>query len=162
MMTVNPESTGDTVWLTDNQQAAWRALIAVTLRLPGTLEQQLKTDANLTHFAYFVLALLSEATDYTLRLTHLAAEANASLSRLSHVITRLERDGLVKRLPCPNDPRATLAMLTEAGRAVVIAQAPGHVAEVRRRVFAGLNDDDVASLESLCRTILSQLDPPAS
>lgn len=154
---MQPADTDDTIWLTDEQQQAWRALIAVVLRLPGALEQQLQADAGLTHFEYFVLALLSEVPHETLRLGQLATAANASLSRLSHVASRLEKRGLLHKMPCPDDPRATLARLTDDGRATVVRHAPGHVAHVRQLVFHGLPTADVTSLERICNHVIAHL-----
>lgn len=145
-------------WLDDDEQRAWRALVALLMRLPVALERQLERDADLTHFEYFVLALLSEADGRTLRLSHLAAQADASLSRLSHVVTRLERRGLVRREPCPEERRATNAVLTDDGLALVIATAPGHVAEVRRRVFDALTTRDVADLARIADRIVARVD----
>jgi DNA-binding MarR family transcriptional regulator len=150
--------TAATAWLDDDEQRAWRALVAVLLRLPVALERQLERDADLTHFEYFVLALLSEAEARTLRLSHLAAQADASLSRLSHVVTRLERRGLVRRAPCTEERRATNAVLTEDGLALVVATAPGHVAEVRRRVFDGLTARDVDDLARIADRIAARVD----
>ena len=61
-------------------------------------------------------------------MTALAPRTNATLPRLSHVVSRLEDRGLVERFPCPEDRRATNARLTEAGWRKVVATAPGHVA----------------------------------
>ena len=99
------------------------------------LDSQLRRDADLTHFEYFVLAMLSEAPDRTLRMTALAQRTNATLPRLSHVVRRLEDRGLVERFPCPEDGRATNARLTEAGWDAVVAAAPGHVDTVRHHVI---------------------------
>ncbi|MEX0868336.1 MAG: MarR family transcriptional regulator [Nitriliruptoraceae bacterium] len=145
-------------WLTEDEQRAWRALAAVMLRLPGGLEQQLQRDAGLSHFEYWVLALLSEAPEWRLRLSELAHQANASLSRLSHVVTRLELREWVQRTPCADDARATMAELTQAGWAVVEASAPGHVERVRELVFNGLDDTDVADLERMCAQIVRNIE----
>jgi DNA-binding MarR family transcriptional regulator len=147
-----------TRWLDEVEQRTWRQLAAVVLKLPTELERQLQRDAGMSHFEYWVTALLSEAPDRRLRLAHLAAQANASLSRLSHVVTRLERRGWVTREPCGDDARATDAVLTDAGFAQVEAAAPGHVATVRRLVFDGLEDDDVAALARVCGRIAARLD----
>ncbi len=48
-------------WLDDDQQRAWRRLATVMTLLPAALDAQLQKDASLTHFAYFTLAMLSEA-----------------------------------------------------------------------------------------------------
>jgi DNA-binding MarR family transcriptional regulator len=128
------------------------------LKLPTELDRQLQRDAGLTHFEYWVLALLSEAPDRSLRLSHLAAQANASLSRLSHVVTRLEGRGWVRRQPSPDDARTTLAVLTDEGYAEVVAAAPGHVEAVRSLVFDGLDEQGVADLARVCRAIVERLD----
>lgn len=145
-------------WLDQDEQHAWRRLAAVILKLPSELEAQLRRDADLSHFEYWLIALLSEAPDRSLRLSQLAAQANASLSRLSHVVTRLEKRGWVTRQACPDDARATLAVLTDAGWRKVVEAAPGHVDAVRRFVFDGLESDDVAQLAGLCDAILERLD----
>lgn len=144
-------------WLTDDEQHAWRRLAGVILKLPSALDAQLHRDADMSHFQYWVLALLSEAPQHTLRLSQLSAQANASLSRLSHVISRLEQRGWVTRRPCPDDARATLAVLTDAGWEQVVAAAPGHVDAVRRLVLDGLDDSDVAELGRLCGKILDRV-----
>lgn len=144
-------------WLTDDEQHAWRRLAAVILKLPSALDAQLRRDAAMSHFEYWVIALLSEAPDHTLRLSQLSAQANASLSRLSHVVSRLEQRGWVCRRPCPDDARATLAVLTDAGRQQVLAAAPGHVEAVQRLVFDGLDNGDVAELGRLCGKILDRV-----
>jgi DNA-binding MarR family transcriptional regulator len=145
-------------WLDGQQQQAWRRLAAVVLKLPAELEAQLQRDASLSHFEYWVLALLSEAEERRLPLSSLAAQSNASLSRLSHVVTRLERRGLVVRDPSDEDARVRLAVLTAAGLAQVRQAAPGHVAAVRSLVFDGLDDRGVADLARVCEAILRQID----
>jgi DNA-binding MarR family transcriptional regulator len=145
-------------WLDEAEQHAWRQLAAVILKLPSELEAHLQRDAGMSHFEYWVIALLSEAPDRTLRMSQLASQANASLSRLSHVVSRLEERGWVMRRPCPDDARATLAVLTDVGWRQVVAAAPGHVTTVRQLVFDGLGPDEVSDLARLCTTILARID----
>ena len=146
-------------WLDADERAAWLRLIAVAELLPAALDAQLRRDAGLTHFEYFVLAMLSEAPGRTLRMTGLARRTNASLSRLSHVVRRLEDRGLVTRFPCPEDGRATNARLTDAGWDLVVASAPGHVDTVRRLVIDPLTDDQVDQLREIGDALLVELDP---
>lgn len=152
---------GEPRWLSDDEQRAWRRLAAVILKLPAELERQLRRDAGMSHFEYWVVALLSEAPDRTLRLGTLAAQANSSQSRLSHVVARLERRGWLIRAPCPDDARATNAVLTEAGYEAVVEAAPGHVETVRSLVFDGLTEDAVADLERVCGAILERIEDAA-
>lgn len=144
-------------WLTDEQQAAWRSLVAIVTRLPAALDTQLQRDSSLTHFDYFVLSGLSENPDRRVQLRDLATYANASLSRLSHVVTKLERAGWVKRESIAGS-RGSYAVLTDAGMDKVLEAAPGHVATVQALVFEGLADDQVARLGELSAVLLEQLD----
>ena len=146
-------------WLDERERAAWVRLAAVLELLPGVLDSQLRRDAELTHFDYFVLAMLSEAPDSTRRMTALAAQTNSSLPRLSHVVRRLEERGLVERFPCPQDARATNARLTEAGWDKVRATAPGHVATVREHVIDALTPEQVDQLAAIGDAILDKVDP---
>jgi len=149
----------DTRWLTPEQLAAWVRFTAVLELLPTALDSQLRRDAQLTHFDYYVLAMLSEAPGHTLRMTALADRTTATLARLSHVVTRLEQRGLLKRFPCPQDRRATNARLTEAGWEKVRATAPGHVGTVREYVMDALTPDQVTALAEISDAILRRLDP---
>jgi DNA-binding MarR family transcriptional regulator len=149
----------DTEWLTEDERAAWLRLIAVVELLPGVLDSQLRSDAGLTHFEYFVLAMLSEAPERTLRMTSLAQRTNATLPRLSHVVSRLESRGLVERFPCPEDGRATNARLTTQGWDAVVAAAPGHLDAVRRHVFDLLTPTQVKQLRTIGDALMTRLDP---
>lgn len=134
-------------------------LAALIELLPGVLDSQLRRDADLTHFDYWVLSMLSEAPDRTLRMTELAARTNATLSRLSHVVAKLEARDLVERRACPDDRRATNATLTETGWAKVVATAPGHVEAVRHYVIDALTDEQIAALTDIAGAILARVDP---
>ncbi|MGO4691427.1 MarR family winged helix-turn-helix transcriptional regulator [Glaciibacter sp. 2TAF33] len=146
-------------WLTEDERIAWLRLVAVTMLLPARLESELKRDAGLSHFEYYVLAMISESDEKALLLTEVASRTNASLSRLSHVLTRLEAQGYVRRTPSPSDARASVAALTDAGWAKVVASAPGHVEEVRSVVFDPLSPGQVAQLSDICSQLLTTLDP---
>ncbi len=148
-----------TRWLTPQERDAWVRLVAVVELLPGLLDQQLRRDSGLTHYEYFTLAMLSEAPERTLRMATLAARTNATLPRLSHVISRLEDRGLVRREPCPQDGRATNAILTGAGWDAILGAAPGHVATVRELVIDALDPDRLVALGQDCDRILRRLDP---
>jgi DNA-binding MarR family transcriptional regulator len=112
----------------------------------------------MTHFDYLCLAMLSETEDRTLSMSVLAGQVNASLSRLSHVITKLERRGWVCREPCPTSKRVTLVRLTEEGWQVLVKAAPGHVETVRSLVFDGLSRSDVRSLERIAGHIVERIE----
>lgn len=134
-------------------------LAAVVELLPGALEAQLRRDSDLSHFEYWVLSMLSEAPDRTLRMSQLASRTSATLPRLSHVVQRMEERGYVKRVACPSDRRATNAKLTNAGWKKVVSAAPGHVENVRERVIDLLTPTQLEQLTEIADRILAGLSP---
>ena len=141
-------------WLSDDEQAAWRPFVALLFRFPALLDAQLQKDAGISHFDYMVLSSLSEAPDRTLRMSQLAAMASGSVSRLSHVVSRLEAKGWVRRESSPGDGRSVNAVLTEPGWQKVVETAPGHVAAVRRLLIDTLSPEELRSLGQTSARIL--------
>jgi DNA-binding MarR family transcriptional regulator len=144
-------------WLTAEEQAAWRSVVALLIRLPAAIEAELQRDAGISQFEYLVLSGLSEAPDRTLRMSDLAAMASGSLSRLSHVVSRLEARGWVRREACPGDGRFINAVLTDDGWAKVVATAPGHVAAVRRLLIDVLTPGQLRELGAISDEVLAGL-----
>ena len=149
----------ETRWLDDDEQRAWRRMAAVMTLLPAALDAQLQRDAGVTHFAYFVMAMLSEAPDRALRMSVLAARSSSSPSRLSHTISRLESRGWVRRQRSSVDGRGQVAELTDEGWAALVSAAPGHVTAVRQYVFDALTPEQVDQMREICSAVLGNLDP---
>jgi DNA-binding MarR family transcriptional regulator len=145
-------------WLDETEREAWLRLIGVIIRLPAALDTQLQRDAGLSHFEYTVMVNLSNAEGRVLRMSQLAGLCHSSLSRLSHVVARLERRRWVQRDPCPDDGRATMATLTDEGFAKLASAAPGHVEAVRAYVIDALDTAQLRELTAIGDTILRRLD----
>ena len=111
-------------WLTSEELDAWLSIVRLITWLPWSIDQQLQHDANLAMTDYQVLAMLSESPELRMRMSSLAEVTNASLSRLSHLVKRLEARGLVRREPDPSDGRFTIAILTDAGTTLLVSAAP--------------------------------------
>lgn len=148
-----------TRWLSEDEQTAWRRLIAVVMLLPQQLDSSVGERHGLNMHEYWVLAMLSESPGRCLRMRELARRSTASASRLSHTVTRLQERGLVKRERSAADRRGQTATLTDEGMAVVRAVAPDHVEDVRRLVFDPLSPAEVEQLSHVCDRLLTRLDP---
>ena len=144
----------DPRWLTDEQQQAWRRLVEVLVKVPAALEAELQRDAGLTHMGYIVLSTLSERPDRRLAMSRLAKLVSASLSRLSHVVARLEAQGWVRRERDPEDGRVQIAVLTDVGFKKVVATAPGHAEAVQQLVFDRLSPSQVRQMVKLADALL--------
>ncbi|MBO9578495.1 MAG: MarR family transcriptional regulator [Microbacteriaceae bacterium] len=144
---------------TPEERETWVPVVAMLELLPKRLDTQLQRDEDLTHFDFFVLSLLALDERHMIRMSALASMSNATLPRLSHVVTRLERRGFVRRLPTADDARATDVALTSAGRLKVIRATPGHVENVRRYVLDALEPEQQAQLRGIAQAVLERLDP---
>src|SRR3954468_5135318 len=145
---------GEPRWLTDEEQKAWRRFVEVLVKVPAALEAQLQRDAGLTHMGYMVLSTLSERDDRRLAMSRLAKLASASLSRLSHVVARLEAQGWIRRERDSEDGRVQIAVLTDAGYAKVVDSAPGHAEAVQQLLFDRLTPAQIRQLARLADTLL--------
>ncbi len=148
-----------TRWLSDDEQRAWLAWLGASELLMGALDAQLQRDAGFPHTYYAILAQLSAAPERTLRMSDLASVVNASPSRLSHAVGKLEDRGWVQRSPSTCDKRSTMCTLTEAGFEVLKDNAPGHVEAVRTHLFDALTPEQVTQLEQICTAVVDKLDP---
>ncbi|GAA0910505.1 MarR family winged helix-turn-helix transcriptional regulator [Virgisporangium aurantiacum] len=145
-------------WLDDLEIDAWRGLAAVLTVLPSELDAQMQKRADLNQFEYHVLSYLSEAPDRTLRISDLATLVRGSLSRMSHLIKRLERRGWLRREPAPEDGRYTNAILTDAGYEKVVSVAPVQLDVVRQLVLGQLTRVQLKQLREIGNRLLANVD----
>ncbi|MQM24262.1 MarR family winged helix-turn-helix transcriptional regulator [Glycomyces albidus] len=144
---------GPVRWLDPAEKEAWTGLVSLIYLLPERLEAPLQRECGMSLFEYLVLSHVSEAPDRRMRMSELAFLANGSLSRLSNVAKRFEQRGWLERSPDPADGRYTLAALTDAGYAAVVAAAPVHVRAVREAALDRLDADDHAALARIAEKL---------
>ncbi|GAA4522964.1 MarR family transcriptional regulator [Brachybacterium paraconglomeratum] len=141
-------STPEELWLTPQEQTAWRTYLYATTLLNDRFSEALQADAevDLTLGEYEILVRLSEAESKFLRMSELADKVVHSRSRLTHTITRMEKRGLVERVRCTDDGRGRQAQLTEAGEQMLERAAPTHVRSVREQLLDVIGHDDLLEL----------------
>jgi DNA-binding MarR family transcriptional regulator len=149
-------------WLTSEQLSSWLSFVRVLTWLPWSIDQQLQRDSKLKMVEYQVLAMLSESPARTMRMSSLAEVTNASLSRLSHLVDRLEERGFVRREPDPTDGRFTNAVLTEEGLRTLADAAPAHVEHVRSLVIDVLTPEQLRRLGRDAARIMTRIDTSGS
>ena len=145
-------------WLTAAEVGSWLSVVRLMTWLRWSIDQQLRRDSNLGMVEYQVMARLSGSPERTLRMSALADLANASLSRLSHLVKRLEGRGFVRREPDPSDGRFTNAILTGQGFQALAEAAPGHAAHVRSLVIDVLSPEQLRRLGLAADRIMSHID----
>ena len=103
-------------------------------------------------------ATTTSAPDHPVTPTELARCRMMTSGGMTAAIDRLERRGLVSRLPNPADRRGSLVRLTEEGRDV-IERAVDLQADVERRLCRSLTDRQVDQLAGPLRRLFSDVDP---
>jgi DNA-binding MarR family transcriptional regulator len=145
-------------WLSPEEQHAWRSFIRLHQKLSARLVRDLQAHSKLSGADYEILVALTDAPDGRQRFQDLAKTVEWEQSRLSHQIARMTKRGLVAREECADDGRGAFVVLTPAGREVIDAAAPKHVATVRRLVIDALSPDELAALGRISNRILDRLD----
>ena len=114
------------------------SVVYLLIKLPWAIDSQLQRESGLSMAEYMAMAMLSNAPQRTMRMSDLAKVTNASLSRLSHLVKRLEQREWIRREQDSVDARVTNAILTDVGLAALSSAAPGHVRGIRKLVLDSL------------------------
>lgn len=141
-------------WLDEKQLKEWMTFSALLIVLPGELDSEMQRLAGMTQFEYTVMAGLSESPERTMRISTLAQLSRGSISRMSHLIKRLEKRGWIRREPDRCDGRYTNAILTDDGYAKVVETAPGQLELVRRLVVDALTPAQLSRLGEISGRLL--------
>ncbi len=131
----------------------WRAFVGMRRALDLAVERQL-AEAGLSTADYELLVPLSEAPGLVLRVRDLGRTVAWDRSRLAHQLRRMEQRGLVSRFDCPTDARGTMVRLTDKGREVIQAAAPGHVETVRRHFVDLLTSEEIDAIRRLSERVI--------
>jgi DNA-binding MarR family transcriptional regulator len=144
--------------LAEEQRLLWKAYRDVYQGLSEALQEQLLRDAGLSGSEYAVLVTLSYAPGGVVRARELCSELAWDRSRLSHLVARMEKRGLVTREECSEDARGSMVRLTDAGRAAVEDAAPEHSEAIRRYFFDPLSREELATLAVMLSRLLDNLE----
>jgi DNA-binding MarR family transcriptional regulator len=149
------------LWLSPAELDSWLSVVRLFTRLPWAIDTQLQRDADLSMVEYMTMAMLGDAPEHTLRMSELAERTSTSLSRLSHLVKRLESRGYVRREPDPTDGRFTNAILLPPGAEKMRSASPAHVAYVRHLVIDNLSPERLRRMGQDAERIVRRIDSPA-
>ncbi|MEV6654041.1 MarR family transcriptional regulator [Streptomyces sp. NPDC051219] len=135
------------------EEAFLRVLGQVMTGLPRAIDADMIRDGGLRLSEYTPLMLLSEAPQRRMRMNELSDACNLTLSGMTRVVSRLEKQGFVQRVQCTEDLRGWHAVLTDDGLARLQEAWPAHLASVRRHVLDNLADHDLTQLTAGLRRI---------
>jgi DNA-binding MarR family transcriptional regulator len=137
------------------------AVVGRVSRLSRALEGRLEpvyADHGLDSGLFDVLATLRrQGPPFQLAPRELADASMLTSSGTTKRLDRLEHAGLIKRRPDPDDRRGVLIELTPAGRKVIDAAYPEHMAN-EDRLLAPLTKSERKQLASLLKKLLAGLE----
>ncbi|GAA2620785.1 MarR family transcriptional regulator [Dactylosporangium fulvum] len=148
--------------LEPRELGAYFVLMEAVSLLQHRIEQQLRAEGDISSVQFQLLARLAGAPG-EVTMTQLADGVVYSRSGLTYQAGLLEKAGLITRRPSPDDERATLVAVTDAGRDLFRRLLPGHV-QVTRLLFDPLTPADVEHLREVMTRVRDHLraQPPRS
>jgi DNA-binding MarR family transcriptional regulator len=141
--------------LAEAEWQSWNAVLMVNRVVLRELDVELRRQHGIAVSEFDVLITLFNADDHRVGMSALADRVMLSPAGTTHLVTRLERDRLVRREVHPEDGRKAYAVLTPAGDAKLRAARRTHNAVLRRTFLAVTNADERRLLQRLWRRLAS-------
>lgn len=126
-------------------EAVWCGLRQTYLAITRELDADLRASHRLPLSEFELLRALS-SPGCAQRMAGLASTVGLSPSGLTRAIERLERRGLVRRVPCPADGRGAMAELEPTGQALLAQALVTQDASLRRLLLDRLTPAEAAHL----------------
>ena len=143
--------------LSESELEVWRTFYSMRRHLDRALDLQLQRDSGVSASEWEILIALNDAPGRRLRIKDIARSIGWEKSRVSHLVTRMEKRELLGRAECEADARSSWIGLTANGRRAVLGAMSGHVAAIRRYFFDVLDDDEAASLSSVSHRVIEAI-----
>ena len=136
---------------------AWRAFHKIGSSLLPHLSRQITNHSAITGAEYVVLVALSELTSPNVNLNRLATGLGWETSRMSHQISRMEENGLVKKSRNPDDSRCFDVSITSKGRKIAESAIPLQSKEINHCFSEVLTKDQLRSLIEISEAITKHM-----
>jgi DNA-binding MarR family transcriptional regulator len=136
-------------FLEPDEYEAWNAILMLNKVVLAELDAALRSEHNLSVSEFDALITLSNAEAHRLGMSALASSVMLSPAGMTHLVTRMERDGLIRREVDTDDRRKWFAVLTDDGDERLRAARRTHNEVLRRSI---LHATSVAERRVLQRT----------
>ena len=144
--------------LEPDEWESWNALLMLNRSVLQDLDAELRRQHRLAVTEFDVLITLFNAPQGRLRMSALGDRVMLSPAGTTHVVTRLERDGLVRREVDATDRRKWFTILTDEGEEALRAARRTHNDVLRRSILAVTTPAERRTLRHLWRR-MSQHQP---
>jgi DNA-binding MarR family transcriptional regulator len=141
--------------LEQRRNALWRTFLTAHAAAIDRIEDDLGGAGVLPLSWYDVLLALYEAPDRRLRMHELASAILVTRGGLTRLVARIEKAGLLRREPDPDDGRGLYAALTEEGLEALRTTWPAYARGIAEHFGRHLTDEEVEVLDRAFSRILS-------
>jgi len=153
---------GEHEFLDPDERESWGALMMLHRSVLQRLDAELRRNHDLAVTEFDVLITLFNAPDQRLGMSALADRVLLSPAGTTHLVTRLERDGMVRREVDPTDRRKWFTVLTQEGDLRLRAARRTHNDVLRRTLLAVTTPNERQTLRRLWRRLSEQEAHPQS
>ena len=147
-------------FLEPEEWESWGALMLLHRSVLRELDDDLRREHGLAVTEFDVLITLFNAPDQRLRMSALAERVLLSPAGATHLVTRLERDRLLRREVDPADRRKWFAVLTEDGDRTLQSARRTHNDVLRRTLLASTSTTDRTTLRRIWRRLSTEQPTP--
>lgn len=142
-------------YLDTDEWESWGALMMLHRSVVTELDAALRHRHDLAVSEFDVLITLFNAPEHRLGMSALAERVFLSPAGTTHLVTRLERDGRVRREVDPTDGRKFFTVLTTQGDRALRDARPTHNDVLRRTLFAATTAGERQTLRRVWRRFAS-------
>src|SRR3954451_3135253 len=143
-------------FLDRDEWESWGAVMMLNRLVLQDLDAELRREHHLAVTEFDVLITLYNAPEKRLGMSALADRVLLSPAGTTHLVTRLERDGLVRREVDPTDRRKWFTVLTDAGDRTLRDARQTHNAVLRRTLLTATSPGDRATLRRIWKRLSAQ------
>jgi DNA-binding MarR family transcriptional regulator len=141
--------------LEQRRNILWRNFLTAHAAVIDRIEDDLGGAEVLPLSWYDVLLALYEAPDRRLRMHELASAILVTRGGLTRLVARIEKAGLLRREPDPEDGRGLYAVLTEEGLEALRTTWPIYARGIAEHFGRHLTDEEVEVLDRALRRVLT-------
>lgn len=135
------------------KQEVWRGLLYGQRSMMLRLSAELKRDFGLNPAQFEAMLSLAEAPQRALPATQLSSKMLYSSGSGSHLISRLEELGHVKRDRDAGDARVVVVALTDRGYELIAAAVEAHAASLHKEFSQLITDEELPVLLAFARRL---------
>ena len=144
--------------LTKNETEAWVSLVLSTEKLLEKIDSELKKKGLPPYSWYDVLLELDKCKDGKLRFVELGNRVLLPRYNVTRTVKRLEKAGLVKRMPSEDDARGYYAVITRKGRTIRQKMWPVYYNVLKGYLFNSLSTKELENFLKHLRKIRKSIE----